>query len=119
MSEQNQEDFTLEHWVNTAPEDFNLKKEFEEHIKPLMEQLEAKCLELGMPFFARFTLASLGATSEAMAMVNFGGPSRTTPEMLAHFHMSRLTGETPLEIMHLTRAAGERYSRLRENVSNH
>jgi hypothetical protein len=47
-------EFTLQQWINTKSDVYNLDVEFEHQIKPLLEDVRNRCKKIGLPFIAVF-----------------------------------------------------------------
>lgn len=45
-----QDDFSLAEWINTPFEQYDNRAAFEAEVQPIIDQLEAKCKVLGLPF---------------------------------------------------------------------
>ena len=47
----NKDDFTLREWAETLPEHFDLSAAYDAEVMPLINQLQEKCSQIGMPIF--------------------------------------------------------------------
>lgn len=101
--------FTTTDWVMATPETFNLHKEFEEEVLPILKALEAKCKEIGMPFAVR-TVISQDEHGNAANMVSWlGGPTRATPELLAINSLQQFGNEYMNMLMMLMGACQDKF----------
>lgn len=88
----NKEEFTLREWAESLPEAFDLSVECKVHIMPLIDEIQAKCQELGMPIFIMAVTAQdeVGAACCESATM----PCNRTPSgMLAAKYASKIDHE--------------------------
>lgn len=76
-------DFTTQDWIEATPDNFDLTKEAEAELLPLLKQIDEVCMRLNIPFVIRAVVKNEGGTNSAVTGMYLGGPTRATCEILA------------------------------------
>jgi len=106
--------FSTEEWIHAIPDEYNLDEAFLEEVVPLLEQLEAKCRELNIPYYLRFVTIQDMTGNSTRAAYSLGGPVRATPELLAIARLEQLGAEFIEGTAVMLQATFAKYARLRE-----
>lgn len=80
---ENEGSFTTEDWVKAEIDVYDNTERFSTEVLPIIQALEAKCVELGCPFYVRVVVAQNEEGNSSNVASYLGGASRATPELLA------------------------------------
>lgn len=75
-------EFTIEDWIAATPDIFDNHERFQAEVLPIIQQLEAKCKELGSPFALRVVVSQDAHGNSSNMGSWLGGANRATPEIL-------------------------------------
>lgn len=105
--------FTLQDWISAPFESFDNSEVYEQHIKPLIHQLEALCHEHRVPFYYRATISADRKGSTARTTLFLGGVGRATPELLAAAKLDEFSMDYVGSMLGLVGACKKKFSRHR------
>jgi hypothetical protein len=106
----NSEAFSPKEWMTAELTHFNVEREYEAEVQPLLRALEAKCHELGMPFYFRATTGQDLTGSIARTTCYMGGVGKATPDLIALQMLNVLDHEYLMALFQLLQLCGEKYN---------
>ncbi len=104
--------FSLKDWVEAVPELFNMDEQYSEFVLPLVQAVEAKCRELGIPHHLRFITSQEENGSTCRSTCYTSGVNRVTPELLASLKMEQFNKEYILDMLMFHDACSRKFSKL-------
>ena len=89
MSIEEQQPVTIQNWIDTEPEEFDLRAEYEAEIEPLIKAVSEKMRALRMPYVIAVTPAQLdgGKAVACCVNANMGTVGRCAMPMLAGIYL--------------------------------
>jgi hypothetical protein len=75
-------EFTLQQWIDTKSDVYNLDVEFEHQIKPLLSDILDRCHRIGLPFIATFVIQQTDERASHMTTAHMYPMNRISPNLL-------------------------------------
>lgn len=100
--------FTIQQWIDSRPEFYDLGAEFDQRVIPIINQAKAVCEELGIPFIFIGVPVQNETGCENRVTCSFGGIARATVGILAAYECGKDTLEN---VPAVAGAAGERFKK--------
>jgi hypothetical protein len=75
-------EFTLQQWINTKSDVYNLDVEFEHQIKPLLKDILDRCHRIGLPFIATFVVKQTEDVASHTTTAHMYPTNRVSPGLL-------------------------------------
>jgi hypothetical protein len=107
--------FTIDEWVNTPEKYYNYAERFLAEVDPLIDELMAKCAEIGIPYAMKFVPVNADDGYTMSTRFNMGGVEIANPELMCIEGMEDFEPQFVLHVAKVLAGYKSKLQKVREN----